>query len=86
MTQPHDRAGSTGLPGGSQDDLASLTYEQVRAALDEVVNRLESSTVDLAQSLALWERGNALADIAQAFLDGARERIRTARPDMVAGS
>ena len=33
-------------------------------------------------SLALWERGTALADICQAHLDGARERIEAARPGL----
>jgi exodeoxyribonuclease VII small subunit len=70
------------LPGGSDDDVAGLSYEQARAALDEVVRRLESSTVDLEQSVALWERGNALADVCQAHLDGARQRIEAARPGL----
>jgi exodeoxyribonuclease VII small subunit len=70
------------LPGGTGDEVAGLSYEQARAALDEVVRRLESSTVDLEQSVALWERGNALADLCQAHLDGARERIEAARPGL----
>ncbi|MCU0282811.1 MAG: exodeoxyribonuclease VII small subunit [Candidatus Nanopelagicales bacterium] len=70
------------LPGGSPDEVPGLSYEQARAALDEVVRRLESSTVDLEQSVALWERGNALADVCQAHLDGARERIEAARPGL----
>jgi exodeoxyribonuclease VII small subunit len=70
------------LPGGPADDLASLSYEQARAALDEVVRRLESSTVNLELSVALWERGNALADLCQGHLDGARERIEAARPGL----
>jgi exodeoxyribonuclease VII small subunit len=68
-------------PNGT-DEIAGLSYEQARAALDEVVRRLESSTVDLEQSVALWERGNALADLCQAHLDGARERIEAARPGL----
>jgi exodeoxyribonuclease VII small subunit len=71
---------TTSLPGGAPEDLASLSYEQARAALDQVVTELESSTVNLEMSLALWERGNALADICQAHLDGARQRIEAARP------
>lgn len=68
------------LPGGPPEDLPGLSYERARAALDEVVAQLESSTVNLELSLALWERGNALADICQAHLDGARSRIEAARP------
>jgi exodeoxyribonuclease VII small subunit len=70
------------LPGGAPGDLAGLSYEKAREALDQVVARLESSTIDLEMSLALWERGNALADICQAHLDGARQRIEAARPGL----
>jgi len=73
---------SQDLPGGSPDELAELSYEQARAALDLVVAELESSTVNLEMSLALWERGSALADICQAHLDGARARIEAARPGL----
>jgi exodeoxyribonuclease VII small subunit len=81
-TQP--TATAAPLPGGNPEDLAGLTYEQARAALDKVVSELESSTVNLELSLALWERGTALADICQAHLDGARERIEAARPGLTA--
>ena len=77
MTEP-----TAPLPGGNPEDLAGLSYEQARAALDMVVSALESSTVNLELSLALWERGTALADICQAHLDGARERIEAARPGL----
>ena len=70
------------LPGGSAEQLSALSYEQARAALDEVVAQLESSNVNLEISVLLWERGNALADICQAHLDGARERIEAARPGL----
>lgn len=72
------------LPGGSSADVHNLSYEQARAALDEVVSRLESSAIDLETSLALWERGNALADVCQGYLDGARERIAAIRPELAA--
>lgn len=74
------------LPGGDGDHLAELSYEQAREALDRVVTALESSTVSLETSLALWERGNTLADICQAHLDGARQRIETARPGLTGNS
>lgn len=70
------------LPGGAADELAGLSYEQARSALDEVVTKLESAALDLESSLALWERGNALADVCQRHLDGARDRIRAVRPDL----
>jgi exodeoxyribonuclease VII small subunit len=57
----------------------SLTYEQARDELIEVVRRLESGGVPLEESLALWERGEELAAICQAWLDGARAKLKAAR-------
>jgi exodeoxyribonuclease VII small subunit len=56
-----------------------LTYEQARTELAAVVERLETGGSSLEESLALWERGEQLADICQRWLDGARERIGNAR-------
>ena len=61
-----------------------LSYEQARTELATVVERLERGGASLEESLALWERGEKLADVCQRWLDGARERIdtaRAARPD-----
>ncbi len=60
-------------------ETAALTYEQARDELVAVVQQLESGGVPLEQSLALWERGEALADRCQQWLDGARERLDVAR-------
>ena len=57
----------------------NLSYEQARTELAGVVERLETGGSSLEESLALWERGEKLADICQGWLDGARERIDTAR-------
>jgi exodeoxyribonuclease VII small subunit len=56
-----------------------LSYEQARTELATVVERLETGGASLEDSLALWERGEKLADICQRWLDGARDRIETAR-------
>ncbi|HEY0487433.1 MAG TPA: exodeoxyribonuclease VII small subunit [Mycobacteriales bacterium] len=56
-----------------------LTYEQARAELTDVVHRLEAGGTTLEESLVLWERGEALADACQAWLDGARTRLDLAR-------
>jgi exodeoxyribonuclease VII small subunit len=56
-----------------------LSYEQARAELASVVERLEAGGTSLEVSLALWERGEELAEICQRWLDGARERIDGAR-------
>ncbi len=51
-----------------------------RAELAGVVERLESGGGTLEESLALWERGEKLADVCQRWLDGARARLDAARP------
>jgi exodeoxyribonuclease VII small subunit len=56
-----------------------MTYEEARAELARVVERLESGGGTLEESLALWERGEQLADVCQNWLDGARARLDAAR-------
>jgi len=51
------------------------TYEAAREELIEVVRSLESGGTTLEESLALWERGEKLAQICQDWLDGARKRL-----------
>jgi exodeoxyribonuclease VII small subunit len=55
------------------------SYEQARAELATVVERLEAGGTSLEESLALWERGEELADVCQRWLDGARTRLNEAR-------
>lgn len=55
-----------------------LTYEQAREELVEVVRRLEGGGTNLEESLALWERGEKLAQICQSWLDGAKKRLDAA--------
>jgi exodeoxyribonuclease VII small subunit len=52
-----------------------LGYEAARDELIEVVTLLERGGIDLDASLALWERGEALACRCEEHLAGARERI-----------
>jgi exodeoxyribonuclease VII small subunit len=56
----------------------SPSYEVAREELIEVVRTLEAGGTSLEESLALWERGEKLAKICQAWLDGARERLDAA--------
>ena len=63
------------------DAKQELTYEQARDELADVVARLEAGGVSLEQSLALWERGEELADVCQQWLDGARAKLAAARAD-----
>lgn len=58
-----------------------LTYEQARDELVGIVAKLEAGAVTLEDSLALWERGEALAVRCQNLLEGARERIEKTRAE-----
>ncbi len=55
-----------------------LDYEQARDELAEVVRALEVGGLGLDESVALWERGEALAKRCEQQLAGARERVTTA--------
>ncbi|CAM4066312.1 exodeoxyribonuclease VII small subunit [Kibdelosporangium persicum] len=55
-----------------------LGYEQARDELADVVAKLEAGGLSLEESLALWERGEALAKICDRHLAGARERVEAA--------
>jgi exodeoxyribonuclease VII small subunit len=57
---------------------ADLSYEEAREELIEVVRRLETGGTNLEESLALWERGEKLAQICQDWLDGAKKRLDAA--------
>ena len=60
-------------------DLSDLSYEQARDELIRVVAELEQGSSSLEESLALWERGEALAQRCEEWLIGARARLDAAR-------
>ena len=57
---------------------AAPSYEAARDELSDVVRRLEAGGTSLEESLALWERGEALARTCQEWLDGAKSRLDAA--------
>jgi exodeoxyribonuclease VII small subunit len=73
MTPPSDPKAASATA-----DEPELSYEEAREELVEVVRRLESGGSNLEESLALWERGEKLAQICQSWLDGARRRLEAA--------
>ena len=68
------------------DDTSALSYEEARDELIRVVNELEQGSSTLEQSLALWERGEALARRCEEWLIGAKARLDAARAGQVAAS
>ncbi|MCP2263103.1 Exodeoxyribonuclease VII small subunit [Promicromonospora thailandica] len=80
LTVPVSTDAVTGTdPTKDAPDVAGLSYEQARDELVQVVGRLEAGGEPLEASLALWERGEALAARCQEWLDGARERLAAAQ-------
>ena len=60
-------------------EVKALSYEQAREQLVAVVNQLEAGSSSLEDSLALWERGEALAKKCEEWLEGAKARLDAAR-------
>ncbi len=58
------------------DDLTSLTFEQAYAQLETIVEQLESGELTLEESVALYERGQQLAELCGSLLDAADLRVR----------
>ncbi|CAB4884586.1 MAG: exodeoxyribonuclease VII small subunit [Actinobacteria bacterium] len=58
----------------------ATNFEAARDELALVVQQLESGGLTLEESLALWERGEALAALCQSWLDAARGRLDAANP------
>jgi exodeoxyribonuclease VII small subunit len=66
------------VPASADDpnaDVASLSYEQARDELVDLVARLENGSVGLEESMGLWQRGEALATHCSTWLDHAEARI-----------
>ena len=65
------------VPDAAPDfpDIAELTYEQARDELISIVAQLEGGQIGLEDSMALWQRGEALAAHCSTWLDGAEEKL-----------
>jgi len=50
-------------------------YEQARDELASIATQLERGGQSLEESLALWEKGEALAHVCEKWLNAASERI-----------
>jgi exodeoxyribonuclease VII small subunit len=54
----------------------SLTYEQAVAEMETIIQQMEGSQLDLEGSLALFERGQALAARCSTLLSQAELKVR----------
>jgi exodeoxyribonuclease VII small subunit len=57
------------------DDI-DLTYEQALQELEEIVASLEHEGLELAETLALYERGKELSRYCQGLLDAVELRVQ----------
>jgi len=57
------------------DDIAALPFERALAELEEIVGRLERGSVALQESIAIYERGEALKRHCETLLRSAEMRI-----------
>ena len=56
-------------------DIATLTFEQALAELEQIVARLESGQAPLEDSIRMYERGAALKAHCETRLEAARLRV-----------
>ena len=57
------------------DDVKTLTFEAALSQLEEIVGKLESGRAPLAESIAIYERGEALKAHCETLLKAAESRI-----------
>jgi exodeoxyribonuclease VII small subunit len=58
-----------------------LSFEQAFAELEELVANLETGDLPLEESLALFERGQALSEHCSLLLQNAELKLRQLQPD-----
>ena len=59
----------------SNDDVKTLSFEAALQQLEEIVGKLESGRAPLAESIAIYERGEALKQHCETLLKAAEARI-----------
>lgn len=59
-------------------DPDDMGFEEAREELASIVGQLESGGLSLEESLALWQRGEAVAAICTRWLDEARAKLDAA--------
>ena len=58
-----------------------ISYEAAAHQLAEVAESLDAGSATLEESLKLWERGEELAKICQEWLDGAKKKLDSVKPE-----
>lgn len=71
----HINTNGEGSTISAQTAISDLSFEQALSSLEEIVQKLESGSVPLDQSIELYEKGEALRKHCQQRLDSAQQRI-----------
>lgn len=58
-----------------QDDVKAMSFEQALAELETIVSKLENGQAPLQESIAIYERGEALKAHCETLLKTAEARI-----------
>ncbi len=66
---------------GTNDDIASMSFEQALEQLEKIVASLETGDVPLNRSIEIYERGEALKGHCEKLLKAAEDRIEKIRLD-----
>lgn len=64
-----------GIDGGANAEIGAMSFEAALAELEEIVSKLESGQAPLAESIAIYERGEALKSHCNSLLSQAEMRI-----------
>jgi exodeoxyribonuclease VII small subunit len=59
----------------TSDDVKAMSFEAALAELENIVSRLEGGKAPLAESIAIYERGEALKSHCEGLLKAAEARI-----------
>ncbi len=67
---------STARPAGkAHADIREMTFERALKELESIVSRLERGDVELEESIAIYERGEALKDHCDRLLKQAEAKV-----------
>lgn len=63
------------MSDNANDDVKTMSFEKALAELEQIVSKLESGQAPLAESIAIYERGEALKSHCEMLLKTAEARI-----------
>lgn len=79
VTASKKKRASSGKKRSPDELAASLSFEERGQRLGEIVDRLESGTLSLEESLSLYEEGIALVRASTRELDEAEQKVKILR-------